>query len=506
MNDKIILDKKIFALIIIASLYIAARLYFASISSYGFYHGWNEAHYSNIAKNYFTHTIWYQIPLIGGPVFDSLPPFYSYMVYVSFKVFGISDMSARLVSIFAEILAVGAIYLLAKEIFGERTAILSSVIFLVLPWNILWFGRVFTDPLMTALLTASIASYVHAYKNNGSMLPFGIFFGLAVFTKQPALVILPIVIIWSLIVGPKRELLIKGAISAAVGLLPLLLWLGHYFIEGDMSFLSQILYGELANRSAPFSNSVKVIALTTIGLSPLILLLATYGSTKCKKESSVLFIWLVLYGIFVIIRTPPSHEYYSLPLTPVFAVLAAKGVLDISKIKVFNKWSPSRSLSFIVIFIVLSTLPITYALLSYSGDIGYTCTEDVGNYLNEYMDQHPEEIVLIVTPSRYVPQMVWYANLTSIGHSRRQVYGISNDLSSASIKNIEDITKKNDDAQIFLVVDNRQGFASKLDHSYEKIYETTYITKIPNMADVYTTENSYEKYFNQSLLIYDIEI
>ena len=166
MNKKIVLNKNLLAIVLIGLVYFAFRVYLASISSYGFYHGWNEAHYSNIAQNYFTHSLWYQLSLIGSPAFKSLPPLYSYAVYASFKIFGISDISARVISILSEIIAVLSVYLLARELYDEKTAALSSLIFLFIPWNILWFGRVQTDPLMTALMTAAIALYVYAYLNN----------------------------------------------------------------------------------------------------------------------------------------------------------------------------------------------------------------------------------------------------------------------------------------------------------------------------------------------------
>lgn len=504
MNKNVSLNKNLLVIISIVLLYLVLRVYLASISSYGFYHGWNEAHYSNIAKNYFTHSLLYQLSLIGSPAFNSLPPLYSYAVYASFKIFGISDISARLISIFSEIIAVLSVYLLARELYNKKTAVLSSLIFLFIPWNVLWFGRVQTDPLMTALMTASIALYVYAYSNNKSMLPFGICFGLAVFTKQPALVILPIIVIWSYLVGVKKQLLIKGVMFAIIGLVPLFMWLSYYLFVGDLNFLSHIAYGELANRTVPFADFMKVTVLTAIGISPLILFFAFYELIKSKNKKNILYIWLVLYSIFVIIRTPPSHEYYSLPLTPVFTILAAEGMIKFSNTVVVRKYIPSKAFLVILILVTSSSIPVTYALLSYSGDMGYTCTEDVGNYLNKYMDSHPDETFLIVAPGRYVPQIVWYTNLTAVGYSDRQVYGISNDLSSVSIKDLANITDETDAISVFLVVDDRQGFMNIIEEYYEKVYETEYITRIPNIANVYTGEDAENKYFKQDLTVFKL--
>ncbi|MBU4491612.1 MAG: glycosyltransferase family 39 protein [Euryarchaeota archaeon] len=97
--------------------------------------------------------------------------------------------------------------LFAGKGYDEKTASIAAIIFIFIPWNIMWFGRAQTDPLITALMTLAIALCVRAYKNGKSMLPFGIILGLAVFTKQPALAALPIVLIWSYFQGVKSILL-----------------------------------------------------------------------------------------------------------------------------------------------------------------------------------------------------------------------------------------------------------------------------------------------------------
>ena len=135
----------------------------------------------------------------------AVPPFYSWIVYAFFKLFGISDISARLTSIFATIFAVPFVYLLAKEIYDRNVAILSSLIFLFIPWVVHLSGRVQTDMVMTAFMTASIACFVYAFNHKRSFLPFGILFGLALFTKQPSILILAIVGVWLILAAGRYE-------------------------------------------------------------------------------------------------------------------------------------------------------------------------------------------------------------------------------------------------------------------------------------------------------------
>lgn len=485
-------------LIAIIAAYIIVRIYIATLSSYGFYHGWNEGHYSNIARNYFTQPMWYQIGIAGGEPFNALPPFFSYAVFTFFNIFGVSDLSARMTSIFAEIIAIFGVYLIARELYGEDTAVLSSVIFIFIPWNILWFGRTQTDTLMTALMIASIALYIYAYRNGKSMLPFGVSFGLAVFTKQPALVIIPILAIWSYYNGINRNILKKALFWALVGLLPLAIWLSYYLFQGNVEFIGHIIYGELISRGGtmiPFSNLGRAIIATMIGASPLIVIAAFYEITKTEKlKQNILFIWGVLYGFFVFIRTPMSHEYYSLPLMPVFAILAANGMGRIG--------TTEKKKLIIPVLLIISTLPFTFGLLSYSGDLGYTATRDVANYLNNYMDKNPDETYLIIAHVKYTPQLVWYSNLTEQMGSKRRIYEISDDI---PLKTIRETADKSNASNVFLITDGMGGMENRILAYYNSVYRSAYNTELPDILNFYDKDKTTGNVFEQHLSVFKIK-
>jgi len=151
-------------IVALSVIFFIVRLYIATLSSYPFFHGWNEGHYSLIARGYFYHSL--MIQERDGIVNWAVPPLYTWIVFVFFNIFDISDLSARLTSIFATVIAVVFVYLLAKELYDERVAKLSALLFLLIPWVVLLSGRVQTDMTMTAFMTASIASFVYAYKRN----------------------------------------------------------------------------------------------------------------------------------------------------------------------------------------------------------------------------------------------------------------------------------------------------------------------------------------------------
>jgi 4-amino-4-deoxy-L-arabinose transferase-like glycosyltransferase len=83
------------------------------------------------------------------------------------------------------------------------------------------------------------------------MAPFGLALGLAVFTKQPAIAALPIVLVWSCLQGANKKLVASSIVYAAAGLTPLALWLAYYAISGRYEVVHNIVLGELVHRTPP---------------------------------------------------------------------------------------------------------------------------------------------------------------------------------------------------------------------------------------------------------------
>ncbi|MDD5474121.1 MAG: glycosyltransferase family 39 protein [Candidatus Methanoperedens sp.] len=453
--------------IAVIAAYIVVRTYIATLSSYGYYHGWNEGYYSLIAKNYFSGSLWEQIAYPGGEPFSSAPPLFSYAVYVSFKIFGISDISARFVSILSEVIAVWGVYILARELYNEKTATIAAIIFIFIPWNVLWFGRAQTDPLMTALMTLAIALYVRAYKKDKSMLPFGITLGLAVFTKQPALAALPIVLLWSYFQGFKRKEVINAIVCFFVGMIPLLIWLSYYAFSGNYNVIFNIVLGELVHRSEPFSDLTRVVLFSAAGISPLVITAAAYQMFRERNVKNILIIWILIYGAFVLIRTPPSHEYYSLPLMVPVAIVAGAGIDGISRVM-----NMKSIMLLLMLTILISTIPVTYFTLSYSGDAGYTATKEVGIFLRDYMDQYPDDEHLVLVQMKYSPQIAWYAGLGVTG--KREIYSTIDDVSEVYVEGIVNNSSK----KKILLVSDMVGVNMSILSGYERVLDSEYKAKV----------------------------
>lgn len=492
-------DKKFLILISIVLAYTIIRIYIANLSSFGSYHGYNEALYSTMGKSYFTQSLWYMSSESGSHWFY-ITPLYSYLIFAYFKIFGISELSGRLVSISFLIFTVPFIYLIAKELFEDELApLLASIIYIMMPWNVLWGGRILTDITLTALLTASIALFIYCYNNNKTMISFGVFFGLAVFTKQTAFIALVFIIIWALFSKRSTEVIKKIAIPILIGLLPLISWVLYYLLHDNPNILLQLFFEEAFHRTPAFSNVNRVLLAAIFGASPLVLLSAFYAVFRIKNKLNILFFWLIVYGGFFLVRTPISHEYYILPILPPLAILSAKGILYAGeKVSLKLNINAKKIQTSAAFLMILLTIPISYLFLAYAGDLGNTNSRDASEYLNTVMNQNTDKDYLIIAPTLYFP-VNWYTSFSNINYSKRPVSGID-----VSLSNISKVVK-NSETMIFLVV-NEDTISNRevIDHA-SQVYSTTYVTRLPQLPTFLTGYAEYpDKKFGETIVIYTI--
>lgn len=359
--------------------YFLISLIFITYSSYNFYHGFSEAWYSLQARNFFITQDYLHPTVYLTGAFTSVPPLFAYLIHISFILFGISDFSARLIPVLSLLLATTSLYYLTKTLYNSSIAQITSIIYLFIPWNILWFHRVMPDTLMIALVTTALYLYVKAYKNNTTMLYFGIITGLAILAKQPAFIILPIVLIWSYFNDFNTKKILIALSYVLIFSLPFLVW--FYLISFDVS--------NMINTKIPFSNVINTVGIFTIATLPVSIL--AYIQLKKETFKNIFVIWFALYGIYALIITPKSHEYYTLMLTAPLSVFAS---LYIS--------SHQLNLKKILIASIILSIPLLYV----AGSLGYYAHADVGKFIQQYPD------ALVFVQMKYTPQIVWYGNLT----------------------------------------------------------------------------------------------
>jgi predicted small integral membrane protein len=118
------------------------------------------------------------------------PPLFIYTLALCFKLFGPSEMAARLPSELSSVASIALLYYLASRLYGRAVAMLAAILMAFSPFNILFAPTAFTDPLMVAWVLAALC--LAAKRHLGWS---GLMLGLAAATKQQGLLFAPLAIV-----------------------------------------------------------------------------------------------------------------------------------------------------------------------------------------------------------------------------------------------------------------------------------------------------------------------
>jgi len=129
------------------------------------------------------------IPHLNEQILLTKPPLFHWLIITSYRMFGISEWSARLPSLLAGMLVLLLVFLFGKQFWDERTGFFSGLILLASPmffWSVRC-ARI--DALLLFFVTASLYCFWRGYQKlpGGKLWLLGWFFfmGLGVLSKGP---------------------------------------------------------------------------------------------------------------------------------------------------------------------------------------------------------------------------------------------------------------------------------------------------------------------------------
>lgn len=381
--------------LLIGGLFVI-RLYTLTLSGFGWYHGFNEAVYTEIAQGYNSNPF---LPTRRGAAFFDTGPLTTYLMWASHSILGVSAASSRLPSLLAYPVAVWAAYRAAEGFYGPGKGKIAALLVGTAPWVLLWFGRAQTDAWMTAgvlLLLAGIA------KPEGKVGAFCIAGGLAIgiLSKQPALLLAPFIFLF---VTPVRK---AYATKASYGgkeywQIPVLhSWMKYRVwiltatglaIGLSWWLVMRLLYPEAMSSAGEFHTTRAAFGENFAWTLVLGLIMGSGGilffSWLARKEPNpLLLVGVGGYTLFALLNSPVGHEYYALPAVAILGVVASNW-----------KWT-TPTLSAAVAVSLLLTVPI----LAYAGDLDDRQAEHMGLHIAG-LDGN------VTSPERLVPQLELYS-------------------------------------------------------------------------------------------------
>lgn len=329
----------LWTILILATLYTC---YFTHLNVVGLV-GPDEPRYASIAREMSESGDWITPRLNGHPWFEK-PPLYYWSATLSFKLFGVSESSARLPSALFALIATLAIAWLAWRLYNAETA---RWLLLLLPTTAIMVGfshAAATDMPFAATLTVAMviaADLLGLREIPPRLLPaifFGFFLGLATLAKGPAALILcaGAAFFWALFTQRWRDtlrLLHPAAIAAFfVTALPWYIlcalrnpdFLRIFIIEHNFK---RFLTPEFQHLQ-PFWFYGEVLLIAFLPWTPAFLCSRIAGSDRLRSRPlSEITYFLVSWSIFCILFFTISRSKlpgYILPAVPPLGLLLAR--------------------------------------------------------------------------------------------------------------------------------------------------------------------------------------
>ncbi|QPH40802.1 ArnT family glycosyltransferase [Pedobacter endophyticus] len=325
---------------------ILALALFWQLGSWGVLES-SEARYAEIAREMLETGNWLKPQYLQIQHFDK--PLLTYWVTaVGLKLFGANAFGARF---FLQIVFLLQIFLVGKitfELFNnKKTAIYAAIIYAGIPLALISIRNLTTDAYLNTFSLLSVLSYLLYYKK-GSLTWFYLFFaflGLAVFTKGPFALLLPLLSIF-----PIHQIIAKKSIGISklhylFGVLLTLLvgaWWFSYLIGSSPKFYDFLIGDQLINRVAN-ADAMKrskpfwyYAALLPIFVLPMFTLFIS-ALYRVFKQASKPLKWLVIFTLFIplLLFSASSSKLilYILPIIPFVAIISAHHLAQLDENK-----------------------------------------------------------------------------------------------------------------------------------------------------------------------------
>ena len=377
-------------------------------------HSWRQCITLGVAKSYLEVDASFFEPKTiicdsRDGIFAQEFPLLNYIIFLSWKVFGVNNWSFRLINLIISTIGLYYFFLLTTRLFDKYIGFASSVIFAV-SVAFIYARKAMPDVFAVSLCIIGI-EYGYRYldhKKISDILFFTLFLSLGLLSKMPAALVIPFGIF---MFSFKKEnikseflILLGGTISVVLMIIWYFLWVpwaeNRYqfrlfyptsFKEGFEQLIA--VKADLRLRFYPIAltGSISFIA-CLVGLVMAII----------KKNSKILLLlgFSTLLLIFFMLKTGAvfaGHAYYIIPFVPMMSLLAGYGVSIIKKYK-------------FVFYLLLIIISIE-AISIHKPDFFISSENKKFLKLSELSDKFiPKDSRILVNGGNGQPWMMYFAN------------------------------------------------------------------------------------------------
>ena len=214
----------------------------------------DAALYASIGKNMVIQNDWVGLYVRGADWLDK-PHLTFWIVAASFKLFGISAFAYKLPSFLAGLLGAYYLYRFAKELYGERTALLSVVVFLSALHLLISNFDVRAESYIAAFVFAALYHYYKAHRHSFWHMVAGSFFAACAVMVKGIFVLIPVfagfVVYWGYTKQLGRFLKIKWWLAILLVLVFITPELYALYLQFDLH-PEKVVFGKTANSGLSF--------------------------------------------------------------------------------------------------------------------------------------------------------------------------------------------------------------------------------------------------------------
>ncbi|MFH1836915.1 MAG: glycosyltransferase family 39 protein [Candidatus Omnitrophota bacterium] len=156
----------------------------------------DETFYAETAKEMLNADEWVTPIIFGKPQFEK-PIFYYWLILLSYKIFGINEFAARFPSVLFGIIGILGVYSLGRLMFSELCGFLSGLVLLTCVEYVAVSRGCVTDIVLTTAILLCLLFFLKGWikGKNIHYIFSAVFAGIAVLTKGPIGLFIPVVII-----------------------------------------------------------------------------------------------------------------------------------------------------------------------------------------------------------------------------------------------------------------------------------------------------------------------
>jgi hypothetical protein len=284
------------------------------------------------------------------------------------------------------------IYKISERFYNRNTAIVASILFAVMPLT--WFTRrILLDSILLPFLLTSIflAIYTKDSKNkNIPILLSAVCLGLAIFTKIPIFVMIPLVgfLIYR---NSNRNLKTLGLWFIPVILIPLI-WPAQSILLGQFDLWLKDVLWQTSRESGGFGHITELFFM----FDPVLFILGIAGFVfAIKKRDFPLLLWVMPFVIFLSVIGYVQYFHW-IPVLPAFCIASARLIIDITN--KLNRRKIQQILSFGVISAIgIFGLVSTTMLITTNVSSQFEAAAFVAQYVKDESDTG-NQITIIASP------------------------------------------------------------------------------------------------------------